>query len=266
MSIACMMITTNLKNRLHLLESTVLSIERKVPGLFDYKIMSVDLFPNGIHISHFNKYKILGWAIVSGPCSGKRGMINNQKRGLQNMNTDFVFYAEDDIIIDKIPTKKEWEEISQHTTKNGKKIGFICYNTHIHDDPNNPPKEKVMYINCKANFIRVCNNLFLMKSPVLKDNYYLNFPVAILPVQVFHEMHKYADDNYRGMGIEVAMTHAWFELHKDKEYDAVIYVKNDTLDRLPLNLNRFYRTANMQFWNNNPNLRHKSISRQNTIF
>ena len=106
-----------------------------------------------------------------------------------------------------------------------------------------------------------------MKNEVIQDQYYLNFPVAIYKKDIYEKILNYSFDNYKNIGLEPGLTKAWFELGINKEYDVLIYLKNELLNSKHITYEDFYKNANMQFWNNDENLRHKSINdRQNTIF
>jgi len=67
-------------------------------------------------------------------------------------------------------------------------------------------------------------------------------------------------------GMEPGMTQAWVELGFGLE-PVVMYVQKEILNDFPVDFQKLYDRANMRFWNNDLNLRHKSINdRQNTIF
>jgi hypothetical protein len=66
------------------------------------------------------------------------------------------------------------------------------------------------------------------------------------------------------MGLEPGITASWFGLGLHEKYDVGIYVKPDTLNYIPMNLNNFYHMANMRFWNNG--YKNPTIDRANTMF
>lgn len=267
MSITCMLITTNVTNRLHLLENTVRSIEQCNSDLFDAKVMSVDILPNGSTVDYFNRFERRGWTVVSGACAGRNGIVNNQRRGLSHVSTDWVFYTEDDIRINRIPPKLCLSEIDQYRLPSGKKIGFICFNTHIDSATDNGSQERKKFVNDPANYITIGHEQFLVKNYIVRDEYYLNFPVSIVRKPLFDKMHNYAASNCGSQGVEPGLTHAWFGMQLDHEYESLVYVKPDTTDRLPRSLEQFHDQSNMSFWNNDPSFRHPSINnRENSLF
>jgi hypothetical protein len=264
MKVSCLMITTNVVSRLHLLDNAIKSVERCSGDLIDNKVLSIDMMPNQkCDLNHFKQYEQLGWTLVSGRCSGHRGMLNNMIRGLQNTElSDYIYYVEDDVVITRLPNRQSFGCLAYGQTSNAKPIGFACFNTHVNAD-----KGKIGFINNKANYQFFGDELFLIKNEQIRDEYYLNFPSAFIKDGLFREMVVYAADHCEGLGMEPGLTKAWFDLQLYNRYDVATYVRPDTLDHLPLDFDKFYHMANMQFWNNDVNLRHPSINdRKNTIF
>jgi hypothetical protein len=266
MSVTCLLITTNVAKRLHLLRNTVTSIERCKTDLFDRKVMSVDIFEDEASLSHFDQYRIAGWEIVSGPSAGRNGIVNNQRRGLAHVQTDHVLYTEDDILINRIPSKAAWGALSTRDVR-GKGVGFICFNTHVFSNPERTPQERLDFINNENNYVQAEGELFLAKGPVLRDEYYLNFPVAITSKEIFTRLHEYAASRCNNQGVEVGLTNAWFGTGLDQKWESLIYLKPDAWQRKPFTAQTFYYEANMNFWNNDTGLRHDSINgRENSYF
>jgi hypothetical protein len=264
MSTALLLLATDTPNRLDLLDNALMSIEhQKYP--FQEKVLSVDLMdkdaPNSSVQVILDKYEERNWKVVFGRCSGHRGMLNNILRGLSRISGDYLLYSEDDIVVNRIPY-----DISCIFRES--KIGYICYNTHIHDLGIPVGSEpKLAFINNQNNY-RVIGNgdLFLIKGLVLKDNYYLNLPVMISKTEIFKKLLEYASSHCQSLGMEPALTKAWFDLGFDKTHDVAVYVKPTTMRDIPHTLDSFYHQANMNFWNNDPSLRHPSINdRANTI-
>ena len=266
MKISCLMITTNIPSRLHLLDNNINSIEKVNQGFLDKKVLSIDMFkehPRNMKV--FQRYKDLGWDLVTGDSTGHRGMLNNILRGLKNITpTDYIFYVEDDIIIDKLPGRESLDCFNEE------KIGFVCFSSRIAvlqgPSATTIPQKKKDFINDPKNYKRFGKDLFLIKQDFLRDNYYLNFPSAIIKDDLFRSLLDYASKNCHGRGIEIALTKSWFDLKLNDKYRVAIYVKPDTLEHLPMTLQEFYYMANMQFWSNNEKMRHPSINdRRNTI-
>lgn len=268
MDASCLMITTNAPNRLSLLDDNIMSIERTNNNFLSQKVLSIDLFPeHSVDLRSFKKYEELGWDLVSGKCTGHRGMLNNILRGLGRLSpTDYIFYVEDDILIDRLPAKGTIKHLGSEN------IGFVCFGARIMvlKGPSAPeviPDNKKQFINNTKNYKRFGKDLFLIKREFLRDNYYLNFPAAIVKDDVFRLLMNHSAKHCAGVGMEIGLTNTWFELNLDKKYDVAIYVRPDTLEHLPITLQEFYQMANMQYWHNNKSFRHPSINdRKNTIF
>ena len=264
MSTALLLLATDTPNRLDLLDNALMSLE--LQGYpFKEKILSVDLMdkdvPNAAMKSLLQVYQERNWKVVVGRCSGHRGMLNNILRGVSQITTDCLMYSEDDIVVNKIP-------YSIPDIFSDSRVGYVCYNTHVHDLGIPTGSEpKLAFINDKSNYRSLSNgNFFLIKGAVLKDNYYLNLPVMISKTAIFKKLLEYASSHCQSLGMEPALTKAWFDLGFDKTHDVAIYVKPTAMRDIPHTLDSFYHQANMNFWNNDSSLRHPSINdRANTI-
>lgn len=258
MELDLLLITTNIENRLPLLDNTVQSIERNGRE-FTRKVMSIDMFPGGKPVSYFDRYKKLGWTIVSGESVPVRGMVENQRRGLEHIKSDFVFYCEDDIVINKVPSLDSLHRIKE-------RLGFICYNTHIAVNTQQATIDRINFVKQDLNYIVASDDVFLVKKPLLRDPYYLNFPAAIIRTKAFKGIHAIMDTELRGLGVEPAMTEGWFILGFDKNLDTFVYVDAKILEEKPTNLEDFHTFAQMNFFNNDVSLRHPSINnRENSL-
>ena len=245
MTFGCMLITTNVSRRIKYITNAINSID--LCGVkFDQKILSVDMFEDGKSKSFFDKFK--GWEIVFGKANG---MINNQSRGLRLVNTDYMLYSEDKVIVEKIPSKEVIDKMLRV-------FSYVCFNMHMCENFCEPPQEVIDYINDKKNYIYIQDELFLIKNSSLADNYFLNFPVSISKTEVFKTIHAQAVKNYPNLATEVSMTKVW--LDKFRHLGNVgIYTRNDTLIKIPMNLMDLFYQSNMKYWNNCPELRVKSI-------
>lgn len=240
-TIGCLLITTNSRERLELLDQVIKSIESQNFG-FSQKVLSIDIMSDRetVPIDYFYKY---GWDIISGPASG---MIYNQERGLLQITTDYVLYSEDKVIFNKIP--------DVDTLKN---FEFICYNCHVVEDYTSPSLEILSYVNNINNYIILDDDVFLIKDELFKDSYYLNFPAVIAKTILFKKLHSYALRHYPNLAGEMGITKAWFDLKEKGKI--VIYVKKDIFKHIPINLMDLFQMANIKYWNNSASLRVNSI-------
>lgn len=174
----------------------------------------------------------------------------NQRRGMNAMRTDWVLYTEDDIVLHRFFDPSLLDPPR-----------FVVFNTHV----NESPSTALEYLNNPQHYIKIGSEMFLCKDASLKDRYFLNFPVACGKREWFLALQEYAQEHCQGLGVEPAMTKAWFDL--GFTYDVLISVKPDVLTRLPFSsVEDFHKEANMSFWNNDSTLRHPSINDRNNSF
>lgn len=272
MKVSCLVITTTISSRFDLLSNTIDSIEEHGAGILDQKVLSIDIVEgHPYNKEDFYVYEDLGWFLVIGACSGRRGMANNILRGLANIDGDILFYCEDDVIINKIPSRETLELLFLDFNN---PLGCIVYNTHAHNLWDTDERSKYLkkqYINDSDNYFGIdTDDFFLVKEYPIRDEYLICFPAAIMMVDKFRSCLKYACENCVGMGMEPGMTKAWTDLGFVHQYPVVMYVSKTILPNTEedsIDFQDLYNRANMQFWNNDETLRHPSINqRQNTIF
>ena len=268
--ISCCMIATNLMNRCSLIENTIESLN-KCNDIFSEKIMSVDVFGggDGVDLNWFEKYND-DWKIHYKNKDYLRSMILNQQNVLNKANNEIIFYLEDDIVINDVPQLNTIDKLFNGDLVNGKPVGFISYNNHIWVDFNQNPKHVIDFIINPDNYTSINGDLFLIKNMGIKDRYYLNFPVSIFNKSVLLALHEYAINSCRGMSVEAGLTKAWFDLKYNDKYEVLIYVKSEILADIragkKITVLDFYNYANMNFWNNDENLRHPSVAgRSNNV-
>jgi hypothetical protein len=258
------MITTNIEERYPLLQNAIASVERCDKGVLDQKVLSVDIMKgSSYNSSDFQQFVDSGWLLVEGDCSGYSGMANNISRGLSRIDGDLLFYCEDDIVVNRIPSRENLERLFSGSNP----LGFIVYNTHACAPwITEGLQPKLDYINDKVNYLQRGDDLFLIKGESIRDEYWICFPVAIMETDNYRSCLAHAKMSCGKMGMEPGMTKAWLALGFDK-YPAAVYVQKNIFDSFPLNFQKLHDNANMRFWNNDVTLRHSSINdRKNTLF
>ncbi|MEO6508401.1 MAG: hypothetical protein ABIO02_00455 [Patescibacteria group bacterium] len=254
------MITTNLESRTSLMLNTVDSL-KKHEDYFNQKIMSVDIFYQGLALGWYNKFEKEGWNILSKNVSARASMILNQRNVVSNATSEIVLYTEDDILINTLPKLSTINRLFNEKLVNGKRTGFICFNNHVWSKFNQNPKHIINFIHDLDNYITVDGDVFLIKNEVIKDKYYLNFPASLTTKKLFLELEDYAFINKVGWAIEHALTSVWFETKKDLEYEVLISLKPQIIDDIKngkkISVLEFYKYANINFWNNDVSLRHQ---------
>ncbi len=280
--IDCLMITTNIPSRQALQERAVQSVEDTSEGLFNQKIMSVDVMegiPFLITTEPWISYIKLGWKVVSGPCSGHRAMANNQLRGLEHVKSDYLLYCEDHMKVDCLPKSPEDYIACLNTpiAGSGKKIGYACFNSHIMEENLegvdesvvNLPKDenglRIKYINCPSNYVCIRGNWFLIKGAAILDEYYLNFPVCMIRSIDFSDMLTYAMANYSGCGIEVGFTKAWHDIGLNRRYEVSAYTQLDPYKDMPITFQSFHDKGTCRYRNNDKESWHNSVSKHTDL-
>ena len=150
------------------------------------------------------------------------GMMSNQINAIRHCNGDIIIYAEDDIIINRLPTKNNIIEL----TKNG----VIIYNSYL-SYINGPNVYK------KYNFLKLENDYFYKKeknnfSSKYKDyakgeNLSVCFPCAIMRKDVIMLAYYNTIKNDHIFGIEANLSHY---INCSKNMESYIFVKDDSLE------------------------------------
>lgn len=253
------MISTNVPTRLNLTKACIASVEKQ-NDKFNQKIISVDMFPDGVSINWFNQFQKIGWRVLSKKVAPKGSIILNQRNVVSNANADIVLYTEDDILINKLPKLTTIHKLFNEKIVNGKRIGFISFNNHVWSKFTQKPKHIIDFIHNLENYITIDGDVFLIKNEIIRDKYYLNFPCSLTTKKLFLELQDYASINKTGYSGEYAMTEAWFEIGKNKEYEILISLKPEIIDDIKsgkqITVLDFYNYANINFWNNDVTLRH----------
>ncbi len=281
-AIDCLMITTNIPSRRLLQERAVQSVEDTSEGLFNKKIMAVDVM-EGIPFDPMEEpwvsYIRKGWGVTAGPCNGHRAMAYNQLRGLAEIKSEYLVYCEDHMKIDCLPrTPDDFIHcLNTPIAGRGKKIGYVCFNSHIIEEnlegvdetvvqlPKDENGLRIKYINNPDNYARFCGNYFLIKGPAILDEYYLNFPVCMVRTQDFRTMLSYAMYHYNGIGIEVGFTKAWFDTGLDLAYEVAAYTQLDPYTEMPITFSDFHMRGTCRYRNNDLESWHDSVSKHTDL-
>jgi len=268
MSTACLMITTDLPHRTEMTLRAMRDVFAAGELKVDKYILSIDLQPdlNGhsarpilVPAAHE-----LGFKVVTGECTGHRAMINNIQRGLALVDEDTLLYCEDHVFVERIMPRDISDFLFTQTP-----VRWICYNTHVHQENllNVPGfiesadrPQRFAFINDKQNWHEIGGEEFMVKGPKIRDEYYLNFPVAMVPTEVFTSLMNYGMQHYHDIGIEIGFTNAWFDLQYDRSQQVAIYVKPGTKMFRPFaSFQQMHSNACMRFRNNDESMIHPSV-------
>ena len=276
MSTACLMITTDLPHRTQTTLRAMRDVMAAGQKTFDNFVLSIDIQPGRIDGYDLKKEsstdaamlrtigKAAGWKVITGECTGHRAMLNNIQRGLALVDEDNLFYCEDHVFVERVPSPTVMKYMFEFTP-----VRWVCYNTHVHQEnllgipgfvESADRPQRLAFINDETNWGALGGEEFLVKGSQIMDEYYLNFPVAIAPTEIFEDLMNYGLKHYSDVGIEVGFTRAWFDLQYDRYQQVAIYAKPGTKAFRPFeSFKQMHNQACMRFRNNDPSMIHPSV-------
>jgi len=219
---SCFVIGTTLHHRVENMLMTLKIIDMSnFP--FKTKILSLDDFGEGVRSDIEEYVKLNNWVILNEP---KKGMVGNQIKSLNKIESEWVLYCEDDVIVEKLPTIKQIEDL---LNKNNK-VGIISmtgggYNDNINQDQ--------ILNNIKNDTIKVGDDdIFWFRNPSLTNNWFFEFPSMFIKTKIFKDCIDCSLSNFKSIQIEESYTKSYFHLGYHNEYDKYTWVKdfNNHLD------------------------------------
>jgi len=227
--ISLALITTNVLRRWSITLQTIQSfLICENFDIIDEIILSVDLLGDNVNEEKISENNIIKSLIDNGFLEkisvyfkNPNGMMSNQINAIKYCNGDIIIYAEDDIIINRLPTKNNIIEL----TKNG----IIIYNSYL-SYINGPNVYK------KNNFLKFDNDYFYKKekhnfSSKYRDyskgeNLSVCFPCAIMRKDVLMLAYYNTIKNDLMFGIEANLSHY---INCSKNIESYIFVEDDSL-------------------------------------
>jgi len=252
-SLSCMMLTTNSPDRAKDREAALHSIEKSNARWPHNRILATDRTCNIVD-SCFHPL----WKTVYGP---NQGMSRNIESGLKEINGELLFYCEDHVVLRRFPSILALECMFNDLPSK-KKLGYVCYNTHVLDPGQADPDGRFLrFVQDPKNYITIVGEKLLIKNPEIRDAYYVNFPAAIVRTELFKKMLQWCFENRIGKAVEPSFCEAWFALGFDQEYETAIYVLPDFQPE-GKTFSDLHSFACMRFVDNNPDMheRKKSIT------
>lgn len=208
--------------RLKYLEDCINSLE---PNYFDQKILSIDEFGNHKFPNELKeKYENLGWELVIDNHQSKLGSLINS---LDKVTSDFVFYQEDDIIVN-LPDKN-FILNQLDTTYTNRQCGWISLNL---GGAQTDLKNRVYadLIRCEDNKILSTEEYFsFLREEEVKNDWFFEFPSIFIDKNIFQKNLSIMKnlglyDNY---SVEQNLTKIWFQSNMDKQYYKCCVAKNN---------------------------------------
>jgi hypothetical protein len=144
LNFSCFVIGTTIPEREENMIKTLSSIDKEnFPFIIKY--LSIDDFGQGLSDNIKNYVESNGWVVLIEP---KGGMVKNQLKALNKIDSEWVLYCEDDVIVEKLPNL---EQIDDLLNKNHK-VGIISLTGGGYNDNINQSK---ILNNIKKDFIKV---------------------------------------------------------------------------------------------------------------
>lgn len=243
--ISLVIISTNLKRRFSTLVNTINSFKQFYKINFDEIILSIDKLENfGETLS---EQQIREHLCLNGILSKEQihfkigdGMVSNQCNGVGLAKGDIIIYSEDDIIIKKLPSRKNIIELTRN--------GVITYNKDLSYPGTNKDEDMELYKignqYDKKDFI-ICNNEYFYKKDKSRYSSEFNryssgrnlsalFPCAIMHKNIFTKVYNDISKLDFNFYIEASFSH----VVNSSNYDSYIFCLNDNI---PLDIPWLYR-------------------------
>lgn len=160
----------------------------------------------------------------------RRGICLSQCDVLNHPSTvesEWIFYCEDDVLFKKLPTVDEFNKIL-NTTIGGRAAGMLCFWRGIFCQKGD--LEKLVSNSRNKDFYHSINDtdsLWIMDrscdAPI-----FVNFPACFIRRDLFVKILDYARKHFIGSNfpIEMAYTQAWYNLGFSNDYYAGVFVEN----------------------------------------
>lgn len=192
---------------------------------FNKKILAIDEFDGLTFPDVFKmQYTKTGWSIlIDQHKSRNKSMIH----GLEEAESEWVFYSEDDIIID-FPKTLNLDYFMKES--DGRMPGIISFSfggTAV-DLASNDVKDMAF---AEENEIHSTDEYFAYRRiESMRDKYFFEFPAVFVRKDLFLQCLSYASEKYRNHQIEQALSLAWFELDFYKKFYKTTILKREFLN------------------------------------
>lgn len=228
--ISLALITTNILRRWSITLQTIQSFFIcKNNEIIDEIILSIDLLNDNIKEEKLSKDFILkslkdnGFLEkISVYFKNSNGMMSNQINAISHCKGDIIIYCEDDVIINRLPTKNNIIELTNN--------GVIMYNSCLSyvNGENIYKKENFLHIDEDYFYKKEkCNFTSKYKDYVKGDNLSVCFPCAIMRKDVMMFAYYKTIKKNRIFGIEANLSHF---VNRSKNLESYIFVEDDSLE------------------------------------
>jgi hypothetical protein len=238
-SVSAIVIGTTLPNRLEQFKRTVLAIEsadKSAGGLIDQRIVSIDDFGQGLRDDDRHLFEHFGWKLILKP---RRGMVKSQQEGLANVTSEWVFYCEDDVFIERLPSKENFEKVRKEI-RGDRRCGIISMMQGGYDYPRKTPeqhkgtglpeykqKQLIDHIKDPLSYITLDNESVLwVREERFRDPWFIEFPVTFMRSDLMKKCSVHASTNFAKWQIEQGYTKSWFTIGFDKKFYKTTYMRD----------------------------------------
>jgi hypothetical protein len=169
-------------------------------------------------------------------------MVKSQQEALSKVETDWVFYCEDDVFIERLPSKKNIEKAYRHKI-NDRCCGIISMMQGGYDYPRKTPeqhkgtglpeykqKQLIEHIKDPNSYITLDNAAVLwIREEKFRDAWFVEFPVTFMRTTLMKKCSTYASNHFAQWQIEKGYTKSWFALAFDQRYYKTTYMRHATV-------------------------------------
>lgn len=151
------------------------------------------------------------------------GMCENILIGLEECESDWVLYSEDDVIVNSLPNINDFEKIQN---KLDKKLGVLSLlssrGTGFLNDRFSTFKDEICNV---KNYVIDDNFNAWVRNEKTVDDYFIEFPITFMETNLMKQLFETANNNFQGYQIEQGLTKSFVEGGFINDYVKVNYLK-----------------------------------------
>jgi hypothetical protein len=187
---------------------------------FINKIMSIDDFGNPLTPELLEYLDNNNWKYI---LHARVGMCENIEIGLKECTSDWLLYSEDDVVVNGLPLISDFDIIENKTNK---KLGILSLlssrGTGFLTDRFETFKNEISKV---ENYVNEDNFSAWIRNENTIDDYFIEFPITFINLNLFKKLFEYANSNLQGYQIEQGLTRAFIDGGFKNEYTKVNYLK-----------------------------------------